>query len=191
MLDLRHLGDLPLLVAPSRRRAHQDARAAGLRPRNAHQALTAAGAGWVVGDPAGEMVNEMVGDVQHWMLLADLETTIVVPAPATPVLDPAQPPLIGDDWRARHRACTLCDWHMGHAYRRLTAAAWRRRTAALLPWARAGDRHVPAVRDHLVTALRMHQTGRLHEAAYWLACAERAAQLSTSAWRHPPRRRSR
>ena len=57
MLDLRHLGDLPLLVAPSRRRAHQDARAAGLRPRNAHQALTDAGAGWVVGDPVGEWLT--------------------------------------------------------------------------------------------------------------------------------------
>lgn len=187
MLDLRHLGDLPLLVAPSRRRAHQDARAAGLRPRNACQALTGAGGGWVVGDPVGEVVD----GVQHWMLLADPQTTIVVPAPTTPVLQPGQPSLMRDDWRARHRTCTVCDWHMGHAYRRLTVAAWHRRTVALLPLARAGDRHIPAVRDHLVTAVRMYQTGRLHEAAYWLACAERAAQPSTSLWRHTQRRRRR
>lgn len=185
MLDLRHLGDLPLLVAPSRRKAHQDARAAGLRPRNARQALTGAGPGWVV----GETVDEVVGGVQHWMLLADPQTTIVVPAPTTPVLLPTEPPLMRDDWRARHRGCTVCDWHVAH--RRLTAAAWHRRTVALLPLARAGDRHVPAVRDHLVTALRMYQTGRLHDAAYWLACAERAAQPTTSPWRQPRRRRSR
>ena len=80
---------------------------------------------------------------------------------------------------------------MGHAYRRLTAAAWHRRTFALLPLARAGDGHIPAVRDHLVTALRMHQTGRLHEAAYWLACAERAVQPSTSPWPNTQRRRRR
>lgn len=184
MIDLRHLPDLPLLAAPSRRLGQQDARAAGLRPRNVHQAMTATGTGWVIGQQVGGVEDS----AQHWLLLADGETTIVVPAPAAPVADETAPHAMPGDWRTRHRACPVCDWQRGHAYRRLTPAAWQARTQALLPLARDGDSYVPAVRDHLVTALRMHQTGRLHEAAYWLGCAEQAARAPAKRRRQPGRR---
>ena len=167
MLDLRHLDGLPILCAGSRRIGWQLARDAGLRPRDVHHAITAIALGWVIG--------RRVGDLRHWALLADTETMIVVPGSGEPVPAETLPQHIDSGWRLRHRGCEICDWNHGIGYRRLTPAAWHRRTTALLPHARDGADYIPAVRDHLVVALRMHQTGRFNDAAFWLSRAEQAA----------------
>jgi hypothetical protein len=181
ILDLRHLADVPVLLAPSRRAAGRHAITAGLRPRDVRRASIGAGNAWVIGYPADP-------DASHWTLLADEHTLITVPARREPA-DP-HPMAATDDWKVRHRRCPVCDWYWGAGYRRLTPTAWRHRTDALLPLAAAGPRFDQAVRDQLVTALRMHQTGRPHEASYWLGCAERAAAPARTRRRRPRRRRS-
>lgn len=175
LLELGHLTDVPILLAPSRRIAGHYAIAAGLRPRDVRRAHIGVDLAWVIGYPADLAAS-------HWTLMAGQQTLITVPAAP----DPTDPGLTIDDWQPRHRRCPVCDWYWGDGYRRLTPAAWRHRTDALLPMAATGPRFNQAVRDQLVTALRMHQTGRLHEATYWLGCAERAGSLD-----HPRRRRPR
>jgi hypothetical protein len=167
VIDLRHLHHVPILCTVSRRAGWQQARQAGFRPRDVHQALTATTTGWVIG--------YRIGDLRHWALMADTQTMIIAPAGDDPAPADAEAQPTDSGWRTVHRSCQICDWNRGAGYRRLTPAAWAQRTQALLPKARDGAEFVPAVRDHLVVALRMHQTGRLNDAAYWLGCAEQAA----------------
>jgi hypothetical protein len=176
-LELGHRTDVPILVASTRRVAGRYALAAGLRPRDVRRASISADLAWVIGHPADLAAS-------HWTLMAGQQTLITVPAAPDPA-DP-RPASATDDWKTRHRRCPVCDWYWGDGYRRLTPAAWRHRTGALLPMAKTGPWFNQAVRDQLVAALRMHQTGRLHEATYWLGCAERAASPD-----HIPRRRPR